>query len=142
VIAQYIEERYTGPIPHPAILRQIDEIVPGSAREIIDNAHNQTAHRQGLENKYLDAAIDNSKRGQILGFIIGMTAIIGGMLLVAFDKWVGGLAFGLPGLATLVGVFVYSRIQQNLELRESRRAFPSDVESIPGEQTEVEGESQ
>ena len=50
LLAAYMEE-YSGPIPHPVTLRQINEVVPGAAKQIIDDAHGQTAHRQGLEVK-------------------------------------------------------------------------------------------
>ena len=33
-----VSEFYSGPIPHPTILKGMDEAVPGAAREIVDMA--------------------------------------------------------------------------------------------------------
>ncbi len=139
VRSAYME--YSGPIPHPLILRQMDEVVPGSAKQIIDDAHKQTAHRQELEGKYLDAGITNSKRGQVFGFIIAMTVIVGSLLLIAFDKDVVGFVLALTSLAALVGVFIYSQQREGRELRERRAAFPEETSNPPEQQTEVEGGS-
>lgn len=36
---------YTGPIPHPAILQQYEQVLPGAAQEIVQMAVREQAHR-------------------------------------------------------------------------------------------------
>lgn len=43
-------EMYSGPIPHPSILKGFEEIDPGSAHKIIGNGLGETSHRRHLEN--------------------------------------------------------------------------------------------
>ena len=131
IIGAYIEERYSGPIPHPRILRQIDDIVPGAAKRILDDAHGQTAHRQEMERKYLNAGIENGRRGQWFGFVVAMTVVLGSMGLIALGYSVWGFSLALFGLAALVGVFVYTQRRESQELREASQAFPS--QAVPGQ---------
>ena len=125
VLAAYMEE-YSGPIPHPVTLRQINEVVPGAAKQIIDDAHAQTAHRQKLETKYLNAAIANSKRGQVFAFIVAVIVLVGSLVLIGLGAQLVGLALVISSLAALVGVFVYTRKGQAQQLGDARQAFPPD----------------
>ncbi len=125
VLAAYMEE-YSGPIPHPVTLRQINEVVPGAAKQIIDDAHGQTTHRQKLEAKYLDAAIANIKRGQIFAFIVAVIVLVGSMVLIGLGAQLIGFAMVIASLAALVGVFVYTRKGQAQQLGDARQAFPSN----------------
>jgi uncharacterized membrane protein len=134
VISAYIEESYSGPIPHPRILGQIDEIVPGAAKQILDDAHGQTAHRQEMERKYLDAGIENSRRGQWFGFIVAMSVVLGSMGLIALGYSVWGFSLALFGLAALVGVFVYTQRRESRELRQASQAFPQQLGGVPDQQ--------
>jgi uncharacterized membrane protein len=107
----------------------------------MDDAHGQTVHRQGLESRHLDASIANSRRGQVFGFVLAMTAIVGGMVLIALGKDLTGAALAIGSLATLVGVFIYNQRSQNRELRENREAFPAERDS-PSERQSSGGEGQ
>lgn len=42
-------EMYSGPIPHPEILKGYEELSPGSAKEIIENGIEESSHRRKLE---------------------------------------------------------------------------------------------
>lgn len=127
IIGAIVEEQYSGPIPHPNILRQIDEIVPGASREIINNAHGQSAHRQDMERKYLGANIANSRRGQWFGFIIAMTVVLGSMGLIALGYSVWGFSLALFGLSALVGVFVYTQRREGQELKQASQVFQNQA---------------
>lgn len=64
-------ENFSGPLPHPEILKKYDEIVTGAAERIIKQAEVQTNHRIQLETKVIDSDIRNSRLGLIFGFIVG-----------------------------------------------------------------------
>lgn len=62
-------EMYSGPIPPPEALARYEEIQPGAADRILKMAEKQQDHRMALETKAIGGQVDQSKRGQIFGFI-------------------------------------------------------------------------
>ena len=44
-----VTENFSGPMPHPRHLKGYEEIVPGSAREILDMAKAEQRHRHRME---------------------------------------------------------------------------------------------
>lgn len=63
-----------------------------------------------MEVKAQEAHIADTRRGQILGLIIGLTAIVSGSLTAAFGSaWAGGFIGG-GGVIGLVSVFVLGRL--------------------------------
>lgn len=108
---------YQGAIPPPEWMEYYNRIVPGSAKQMIDDMHDQSAHRRDIERDEAQAGIVLAKRGQVFGFVtavagflIVMTAIIGGLALVYSGRSLGaGLALTLVGLAALAAVFVANR---------------------------------
>lgn len=129
---------YRAPVPPPPMLRGYEDVVLGSAKQIMDDAHGQTVHRQGLESKQLDAAIANSKRGQWFGLIIAVLVISVGTLLILLDKSAQGLALILPGLAALVSAFIVSEVRKGRELRQSREAFPPEEDGSAESRPEID----
>lgn len=130
---------YRAPVPPPSTLQGYENVVKGSAKQILDQASEQTAHRIRLESKALDASIGNSKRGQWFGFVIALAVVGVGALAVFTGAGLIGLGLILPGLAALVGVFVYSQRQQQEQLQEGRDAFPPIEEHPSALQSAVEG---
>ncbi len=92
---------YRAPVPPPDTLQGYENVVKGSAKQILGQARDQTDHRMRLENKAVDAGIENSKRGQWFGFIIAMAVVGVGALAVFTGAGLIGLGLILPGLAAL-----------------------------------------
>jgi uncharacterized membrane protein len=113
---QSVQQSFSGPLPPPAALERYNDIVPGAANRIIVMAEGQHAHRQALELRVVSANIAAQKLGVVLGFIVAMTAILGGIYLVATGKQASGLAAIIAALAALVGTFVYGRQSQRKDL--------------------------
>ncbi len=86
-------------------------------------AENQHTHRQGLEKHVIHSNVAAQRLGTILGFIVAMTVVIGGMFLVHEGKSGEGLAAILTALASLVGVFLYSKHEQQKELAKKTDAL-------------------
>lgn len=114
-VIQVVERRetYSGPIPHPTILEEFDRIVPGAAKQIVDQAASETKHRQSLENKAMDAKIEIAKenincykKGQNIATITCIMLILGAFTLAMFDKTSACIAFIGVGAASLVGLFL------------------------------------
>lgn len=119
VVYQAVAEIFSGPLPHPSLLSQYNQVVPGSAERIIAMAESQSKHRQQLENKVLDSDIRNGRLGLHYGLIISLVAVIGGTICITSGYEVGGSIIGGTGLTGLVGVFVYGSRQRRKE-REKR----------------------
>lgn len=115
---------WSGPLPPPEILQQYDAVAPGAANRILVMAENRQLDRiemnkaaSAREDKILDSAVSQSKRGLWFAFISTLIIIGVGTFLILLDKEVLGLAVILTPLATLAGVFVYATETRKAERR-------------------------
>jgi len=133
-----ISEKYSGPLPHPNILKGYEETIPGAAERILILLEEQQAHRikmdemelssvTQIEHRRLEAGIQRDRVGMFLGFILAL-------VLIAFSTYAISLGYapqsaGLLawGIATLAGVFAYSRYSGQKEMREQREALQSSA---------------
>lgn len=127
---------YSGPLPPPSVLAGYEQIKRGTAERVIAMAERQAAHRQTMEQKLVEAEIEDHRAdrrerrlGQWLGFSIGSLAILAGSLTATYgNPWAGGL-IGAGGVVGLVSVFVLGR---RAEKEEQKAAIGSDAApSIP-----------
>ena len=113
-------QHFQGPIPPPNTLAEYENIVPGAAERILTMAENQGKHRRNLEVKVIDKDSDRASKGQIFAFIIAMTIIIGGFLLIWHGKSLEGMTSIIGAIATLAGVFIYGKVNKNRNLKNRR----------------------
>jgi uncharacterized membrane protein len=106
---------FSGPLPPPEALARYNEVIPGGAERILAMAERQSAHREALESKVVNANVSSQKMGSTYAFILSLVAIVGGVWLIHDGKSVTGLATILADLAALAGVFVVSRSKQAKE---------------------------
>lgn len=109
-------EAYLGPLPPPDILRQFDEIVPGSASRIIDQFTFQGDHRRELEKFVIQGDVKRANWGLISGVLLGTIGITGSLILIGLGKEVGGII----ALLTTLSPIVLSLIYVNTRRREER----------------------
>lgn len=121
-------ELFQGPLPPPGHLAAYDQIVPGAAERILRMAEDQAEHRRGLESIVVHSNVKQETRGQWFGFVIAMTAILGGIYLMDSGKSLWGAATAIAAIVGLVGLFVWSKRQQKRELRE--KANPLAVRKV------------
>lgn len=118
---------YHGPIPPPDMLQRFDDVVPGSARQILEDAHNEGEHRRNLQKSTTDANIASQKHqlqiaarqseivyrtdllGQILGAGISLVCI-GSSVYLAVEShyWIAAILGGIPS-AALIRSFFFDR---------------------------------
>jgi len=115
--------QWSGPLPQPEALERYNQIVPTAAERIIKMAETQHDHRVAIEQQVVDSNIDSQKLGTILGFIVAMTAILGGIFLAYVGRETSGLASIITALVGLAGVFVYGKMEQKKELANKSNAI-------------------
>jgi uncharacterized membrane protein len=86
-------------------------------------AERQSAHREALESKVVNANASSQKMGSTYAFILSLVAVVGGVWLIHDGKSVTGLATILADLAALAGVFVVSRSKQAKERVQKSKAL-------------------
>jgi uncharacterized membrane protein len=109
---------FSGPLPPPEVLEKYNQAMPGLAERIICMAEQQARHRQEIEKTVVNSNAFVQKVGPFLGFVVAMTAVIGGIELVLKGKDGYGLAAIITALASLAGVFIYGKRQQRKNLDE------------------------
>lgn len=110
-------EMYSGPIPPPEALARYEEIQPGAADRILKMAEKQQEHRMALETKAIGGQVDQSKRGQIFGFILVFVCIA---VAVFFAIYFGMTSFAVTFLCvtmvSVVGLFVTGKFSMRKDL--------------------------
>lgn len=91
---------FSGPLPHPQLLSQYDELVPNGAERIVELTEREARHRQTLE-----------ARGQLFAFVLAMISLVGGIGLIVIGASVEALVSLLAAIAALGGVFIYREVQ-------------------------------
>jgi len=112
---------WSGPLPNPEDLAKYEEVHSGAAERIFKMAEIQGDHRRALEKRHQEASIARSSLGVRLGFIVAMSAILGGVIVMLAGEEGWGFAVILGNVATLAVVFVVGRVSQILELRRKSR---------------------
>jgi uncharacterized membrane protein len=111
---------FSGPLPHPGILAQYNAALPDGAHRVVAMAEQQSAHRHKLES-----------RGQVFGFLVSMTALVGGIVLIALGMSVEGLIPLASAIVGLAGVFIYSEVQSKGAERQLEKVISGDRADEP-----------
>lgn len=81
-------------------------------------AEKQSVHREALEMAIIKANIKSQTRGAYFGFIVAMTAILGGIYLITIGKSASGLSAIVTSLVALATVFIFGKARQREELNQ------------------------
>ena len=107
--AQVTTQQFSGPVPHPEILRGYDQIFPGAAERILTMAELDQKHQIELESSAQHLAAKEIKRGQIFGLVVSISAFITSIasLILSFEK--AAMVIVGTTVVGLVTVFLTSR---------------------------------
>lgn len=106
---------YSGPLPPAQELQRYNDILPGAADRIITMAEQQSYHRQSLESKVITSDTRNATVGLFFGFIIGLTGIIAGTVLIFKNHVLPGSFISGGTIVSLVSTFVYGSQKRKKE---------------------------
>lgn len=115
-VKMMVKQSFSGPLPHPNILKGYEDILPGSAERIIARMEKQSDHRMELEGFVTREDQMQSRNGQLFGFIIAIFGLLlsGFLIYTAHDT--AGTILGGADLIALVSVFVYGKYAQRKDL--------------------------
>ncbi|MBJ2174935.1 DUF2335 domain-containing protein [Aureibaculum sp. A20] len=100
---------YSTWLPEPTTLEKYKNIIPDGADRIMSMFENEQENRHKVENKSIDNMNSQTKRGQWLGFIMGLITLgCGTYLTIIGERAVGGTLFSVTVIG-LVGVFVIGK---------------------------------
>lgn len=128
---------FAGPLPPPEIFRQYESILSGSADRILTMAEQQSRHRQDLESRALDSNAYTAKWGQRFAFVLGVSGIIGAVVLVALGRTWPGMVIFFADFFGLAGLFLWAEAQGRKELRRKARQSAGAEEETTAEQQEL-----
>ncbi len=125
------QQLFSGPLPHPEFFQAYEQTLPGAADRILAMAENQQKHRHSQQSTrlVLDGVLET--RGQWMGFLLAVISIIGGLTLILFDKPVEGLVTLIGSLASIVGLFLWSRWRESNRLSSGSASAPSQQTRLP-----------
>lgn len=116
---EQIIERYSSPYPDPVFLAHINDIVPGSAREILDASLEHLRHQQSIEkgqqaiqNRQIDLVKDltegellSTRQGRTLGFLAYLSCLVFAAGAAYFGyEWLAGLSFTVAALGVIIQI--------------------------------------
>ena len=114
----------SSPLPPPKELMAYEEIMPGITQKFMTAFEKQQEHRMKLEKTVINADISRMKLGQIFAFILGFTAILGGLVLLIRGLSIAGFSVLVGTTATLVGAFLYGKAENRKERENKARENP------------------
>ncbi|HEY2155121.1 MAG TPA: DUF2335 domain-containing protein [Isosphaeraceae bacterium] len=117
---------HTGPLPHPHILREYEDIVPGTARAVIEDFREQGRHRREQEAKVVDAGIAHQRLGTLCGTILSGMAIVGGCLVAVLNSPASGAIIAGTASVSLATAFIIGQRTQREE-REARARLAAEM---------------
>ncbi len=140
VIRQQQVTSFAGPLPSPDVLRAYNQIVPGLAAKIVQQAESQTQHRIQQESKVIQSDITQARLGLWLGFILCLLFLFVGGGLVYLNHDNAGRIIATAAVVGLATAFIYGTASRRRErLRKAAimagKDEPSASRSLPPQPT-------
>jgi uncharacterized membrane protein len=111
---------FSGPLPHPASLKEYDNVLPGLAERIVVMAEAEARHRHDMDKEaarqnelLMNNEFSERRSGQIFGLCIGALCIIACIVAIVFGAEGAAMVIGGTTVVGLVTVFVVGRIKKD-----------------------------
>ena len=127
-------ESFSGPIPSPALLREYESILVGSANRLISMAEMQANHRQSLEKVVVEGDSRRADNGLKYGLIVALTGLASAVLLAVAGHESVAMVVGGLDLASLAGVFVYATTVRRAERSKKAEQMRKAIQHQPTDQ--------
>jgi uncharacterized membrane protein len=100
-----LERFYSGPVMPPAMLAEVEGIIPGGANRILQITEKEQAHRHKVEATQMETYAWQAKVS-LVGGLLAFVFLLAGIIFCAAN----GYAWGVASLATLGAFGVISHI--------------------------------
>jgi uncharacterized membrane protein len=120
VAASMQMSHYQGPMPPPGVLRDYNDIVPGTAAKIVDQWLQQVEHRQMLERKTVLGGNGRAWCGLWIGATLGAAALGLGGFLVYTGHDTAGTSIIATALVGGVSTFIAGTLKQVKDLQDKK----------------------
>jgi uncharacterized membrane protein len=104
------------------VLREFEDILPGSAERIFKQFEVQAEHRRRSETKVIASNTFTQKLGAVSASLVGIGGMAGGIWLVSHGRSVTGFGTLVVALGSIAGTFLRQRGVQNTE-RAAKRSI-------------------
>ncbi len=113
---------HSGPLPSPETLAAYVKVLPSAAERIMSMAEGQSSHRRAMEEAVILGNVRAQARGVWCAFFLALTGMLAGFYLALRGQGLTGFSIFLTSLATLVGTFIFARVDQRKERQEKHSA--------------------
>lgn len=110
----------SGPLPDPETLRVYEDLLPGASDRIFRMAEKDQNFVHTHQMRGQSFAFWTKTVGQIFGFLLGVTALIGCIYLAAHDKSFAGAVLFLGAVGTLIGTAVWASSSKSTEKKQTQ----------------------
>lgn len=131
-------EAFAGPLPHPRLIRQYEDAVPGSGNRIIAMAESQQQHRHSIETAVINSDIVMERSGLLAATFLSTVILVGSFILLAIGKEAFGIALIITNITAILGAFGFAQRQRAQERRAQRRRLRRETQR-PTEPLEEDG---
>jgi uncharacterized membrane protein len=111
---------FTGPLPHPASLKEYDNVLPGLAERIVTMAEAEARHRHDMDKEtarqnelIINKEFSERRTGQIFGLCIGTLCLAACIVAIVLGAEKAAMVIGGATVVGLVTVFVVGRIKKD-----------------------------
>jgi len=110
VVAQFVAQHHSGPLPPAELFEQYERICPGAAREILDMAVRAQKHGHEMDKAAMESEVTYREIGIVAATLILLTMIGGAITCALFGREIVGAALGgATALIGVAGVFIRGR---------------------------------
>jgi len=108
-------QAFQGPLPHPNILKEYNDIIPNMAERLVAMVEEREKHDMEMESKIVREQIRQSRTGQWIGASITFILIIGGIVLVYMGHDLAGATISTGGVGGAAITFFRGKRKQQEE---------------------------
>ena len=106
------------------MLQRYNDAFPGCAQRIVAMAEEQSSHRMTLERTVVEGNVRHASRGQAVGAVVSMLALIGAFGLLYTGKDAAGYITLVSNLLLYGGAYVFAKKKQKKELEDKSQEPP------------------
>jgi len=135
-------QMFSGPLPHPDLLREYEKMIPDAPKKIFAMAEKQNEHRISIEKTFVEGNMKLEKIGVLFGVIIPVMGMICGTIIIITGHSVIGFISIVSTLLPSSGSYMYSLYKKQKKENQKLNENVDDVSQQHTEEGPVETANQ